>query len=301
MTGRQPAGTPARGADALLIAATLTWGVSFVIVKQALSASTPLAFLSIRFALATLALTPFVDFRAPWSRVELRGGLLLTLLLATGFACQAVGLQYTTPARSAFIVALSSVLAPLVALIVLRHRTGWMVLIALAIAGVGIYFLTSPDAGGLNRGDLWTMITAVVFGGHIVAVTELSKHYEARRLVWLQIAGTTVGVSIATLLLEPVRIAWSAGLIAALVFTGVIATALALVWQMRAQRHMSSARASLLLCLEPVVAAVTSWFYWGEELSLTQALGAALIFVGMVLAVLGEARDLAAQPVRPET
>lgn len=301
MTGRQPAGTPARGADALLIAATLTWGVSFVIVKQALSASTPLAFLSIRFALATLALTPFVDFRAPWSRGELRGGLLLTLLLATGFACQAVGLQYTTPARSAFIVALSSVLAPLVALIVLRHRTGWMVLIALAIAGVGIYFLTSPDAGGLNRGDLWTMITAVVFGGHIVAVTELSKHYEARRLVWLQIAGTTVGVSIATLLLEPVRIAWSAGLIAALVFTGVIATAVALVWQMRAQRHMSSARASLLLCLEPVVAAVTSWFYWGEELSLTQALGAALIFVGMVLAVLGEARDLAAQPVRPET
>jgi len=301
LTGRQPAGTPARGADALLIAATLTWGVSFVIVKQALSASTPLAFLSIRFALATLALTPFVDFRAPWSRVELRGGLLLTLLLATGFACQAVGLQYTTPARSAFIVALSSVLAPLVALIVLRHRTGWMVLIALAIAGVGIYFLTSPDAGGLNRGDLWTMITAVVFGGHIVAVTELSRHYEARRLVWLQIAGTTVGVSIATLLLEPVRIAWSAGLIAALVFTGVIATAVALVWQMRAQRHMSSARASLLLCLEPVVAAVTSWFYWGEELSLTQALGAALIFVGMVLAVLGEARDLAAQPVGPET
>ena len=301
MTGRQPAGTPTRGADALLIAATLTWGVSFVIVKQALSASTPLAFLSIRFAFATLALTPLVDFRAPWSRGELRGGLLLTLLLATGFACQAVGLQYTTPARSAFIVALSSVLAPLVALIVLRHRTGWMVLIALAIAGVGIYFLTSPDAGGLNRGDLWTMITAVVFGGHIVAVTELSKHYEARRLVWLQIAGTTVGVSIATLLLEPVRIAWSAGLIAALVFTGVIATAVALVWQMRAQRHMSSARASLLLCLEPVVAAVTSWFYWGEELSLTQALGAALIFVGMVLAVLGEARDLAAQPVRPET
>ena len=301
MTGRHPAGTSARGADALLIAATLTWGVSFVIVKQALSASTPLAFLSIRFAFATLALTPLVDFRAPWSGGELRGGLLLTVLLATGFACQAVGLQYTTPARSAFIVALSSVLAPLVALIVLRHRTGWMVLIALAIAGVGIYFLTSPDAGGLNRGDLWTMITAVVFGGHIVAVTELSKHYEARRLVWLQIAGTTVGVSIATLLLEPVRIAWSAGLIAALVFTGVIATAVALVWQMRAQRHMSSARASLLLCLEPVVAAVTSWLYWGEELSLTQALGAALIFVGMVLAVLGEARDLAAQPVRPET
>ncbi len=275
--------------------------MSFVIVKKALSDSTPLAFLSIRFALATVVLTPLVNFRTPWSRGELRGGLLLTVLLASGFACQAVGLQYTTPARSAFIVALSSVLAPIVALLALRHRIGWMVLTAVLIAGVGIYFLTAPDAGGLNRGDLWTLITAVVFGGHIVAVAELSKRYDARRLVWLQLVGTTVGVSVAMGLLERVRVSWSPGLIAALVFTGVIATALALVLQMRAQRHMSSARASLLLCLEPVFAALTSWLYWGEELSLTQALGAALIFAGMVLAVLGEARDLAAHPVTGES
>jgi drug/metabolite transporter (DMT)-like permease len=279
----------------LLIAATLTWGVSFVIVKKALSASTPLAFLGIRFALATLVLAPFVDFRTPWSRGEIRGGLLLTVLLASGFACQAVGLQYTTPARSAFIVALSSVLAPLVALVVLRHRTGWMVLVALAIAGVGIYFLTSPEAGGLNRGDLWTMITAVVFGGHIVAVTELSKGYNARRLVWLQIVGTTVGVVIAAFVLEDIRMAWSTTLIAALAFTGVIATAAALLWQMRAQRHMSSARASLLLCLEPVFAAVTSWLYWGETFTLSQAAGAVTILFAMMLAVWGEAKGLDAK------
>ena len=262
-----------------------------MIVKQALRDSTPLAFLSIRFLLATLALTPLVDFRAPWSRGELRGGLLLTVLLASGFACQVVGLEYTTPARSAFIVALSSVLAPIVALLALRHRIGWMVLTALLIAGVGIYFLTAPDAGGLNRGDLWTLITAVVFGGHIVTVTELSKRYDARRLVWLQLVGTTVGVTTAMALLERVRIVWSPALIGALIFTGVIATALALVLQMRAQRHMSSARASLLLCLEPVFAALTSWLYWGEELSLTQALGAVFVLGGMVLAILGEPRD----------
>jgi drug/metabolite transporter (DMT)-like permease len=105
----------------------------------------------------------------------------------------------------------------------------------------------------------------------------------------MQIMGTTVVVAVAAWLLESVRISWSTGLVAALVFTGVIATAAALVWQMRAQRYMSSARASLLLCLEPVVAAVTSWLYWGEELSLMQAIGAALIFAGMILTVLGEA------------
>lgn len=279
-----------RRADLLLIAATAVWGVSFVIVKGALAASTPLAFLALRFAIATAALAPFTDFRTPWSPAELRGGLLLTALLATGFATQAVGLQYTTPARSAFIVALSSVLAPLVALIVLRHRPGWAVLVAVGIAGVGIYLLTAPDAGGLNRGDLWTLVTAVVFGGHIVAVAELSKRHDARRLVWLQLAGTTVGAAVAAAFLEPVRVTFSPELIGALLFTGVIAAAAALVWQMRAQRQMSSARAALLLCFEPVFATVASWVWLGERLSVTQWVGAGLIIGGMLLAELPAAR-----------
>jgi drug/metabolite transporter (DMT)-like permease len=275
-----------RRADALLLAATAVWGVSFVVVKGALTASSPLAFLALRFAIATAALAPFVDFRTRWSASELRAGLLLTAVLATGFATQAVGLQYTTPARSAFIVAFSSVLAPVVALVALRHRPGWVVGGAVLIAGVGIYFLTAPDAGGLNRGDLWTLITAVVFGGHIVAVTELSRRHDARRLVWLQLAGTTVGTTVAATLLESVRLEWSLGLVGALVFTGVVATALALVWQMRAQRHMSSARAALVLCFEPVFATIASWVWLGERLSVTQWIGAGLIVAGMILAEL---------------
>ena len=273
-----------RRADALLLAATAVWGVSFVIVKGALAASSPLAFVALRFAIATVALAPFVDFRTRWSGAELRAGLLLTALLATGFATQAVGLQYTTPARSAFIVAFSSVLAPVVALVALRHRPGWVVGAAVLIAGVGIYFLTAPEAGGLNRGDLWTLITAFVFGGHIVAVTELSRRHDARRLVWLQLAGTTVGATVAAALLESVRLEWSLSLVGALLGTGVVATALALVWQMRAQRHMSSARAALVLCFEPVFATLASWVWLGERLSVTQWIGASLIVAGMILA-----------------
>jgi drug/metabolite transporter (DMT)-like permease len=180
------------------------------------------------------------------------------------------------------------VLAPVVGLVVLRHKIGWMVGVAVAIAGAGIYFLTAPDAGGLNRGDLWTLITAVVFGGHIVAVTELSRRYDARRLVFWQIAGTAIGVGMASLILEQLRFEWSLGLGAALVFTGVLATAAALVWQMRAQREMSSTRAALLLCFEPVFAAITSWVVLNEQFSAMQIAGGALIVGAMMLAALGE-------------
>jgi len=274
----------------MLITAAAVWGVSFVVVKDALTSASPLLFLALRFTIATLVLAPFVDLRGGFSRAELRAGVVLTALLASGFATQAYGLQYTTPARSAFIVAMSSVLAPFIALVLLKHRTGWMVLLALVIAGSGIYFLTAPDTGGLNRGDLWTLITAVVFGGHIVAVSEFSKRFDAQRLVWLQLPGTALGTLIAALLLEQLRFDWSFSLIAALLFLAVMSTVVALVWQFRAQREMSSARASLLFCLEPVFAALTSWLFWGETFSASQGFGALLILAGMVLAVVGEAR-----------
>lgn len=279
-----------RHADLLLIAAAAVWGVSFVVVKEALTAASPLLFLAARFSLATLALAPLARLRTGFSPAELRAGVVLTLLLASGFATQAYGLQFTTPARSAFIVAMSSVLAPFFALVLLRHRTGWMVLVALLIAGIGIYFLTAPDAGGLNRGDLWTLVTSVVFGGHIVAVSEFSKRFDAQRLVWLQLPGTAIGTLVAALLFEDMRFDWSLSLVAALLFLAVMSTAVALVWQFRAQREMSSARASLIFCFEPVFAALTSWLFWGERFSASQGMGAGLILGGMVLAVVGEAR-----------
>jgi len=281
-----------RRADLLLITAAAVWGVSFVVVKEALTSASPLLFLAARFTIATLVLAPLADLRSRFSAAELRAGLILTLLLASGFATQAYGLQYTTPARSAFIVAMSSVLAPMIALVVLRHRLAWQLLVALVVATLGLYFLTAPDAGGLNRGDLWTLVTAVVFGGHIVAVSEFSKRFQAERMVWLQLPGTAIGTLIAALLLERLRFEWSVGLGAALLFLGVMSTAVALVWQMRAQREMSSARASLLFCLEPVFAATTSRLFWGEQFSVSQGLGGALILAGMVLAVIGEAQHV---------
>jgi drug/metabolite transporter (DMT)-like permease len=270
----------------LLVAACALWGASFVVVKDALDAATPLTFVTLRFALAALALSPFVDLRRPFPRAELAGGLLLTALLAVGFAAQTYGLVYTTPSRSAFIVALSSVLAPAVAFAALRQRPRIWVLAALAVAGVGLYYLTAPGAGGLNRGDAWTFVTAIAFAAQIVAVAQLATRYDARRLVWLQIVGTTAVLAVAAPLLEAPAVDWSPRLVAALAYTAVFATVVTFLWQMRAQRHMSSARAALLFCFEPVFAALTSWLALGERLSAAQWLGGGLILAGMVLAEL---------------
>ena len=241
-TSRPPDRTSARRADLTLLLATLVWGTSFVVVKAALAASTPLAFTALRFAIATVVLTPFARLRQPFAGPELGAGALLGALLAVGFAVQAVGLVFTTPARSAFIVATSSVLAPVVAFIAVREQPRLWVIGALGVAGAGMYLLAAPGTGALNRGDVWTLVTALCFAGQIVAVTALSRRHDPVRLVWMQTLWTAGGAGLAAIAFEHVRVEWSAGLLGALGYAAVFATALALLWQMRAQREMSSAR-----------------------------------------------------------
>ena len=272
-----------RQADVALLLATALWGTSFVAVKSALADATPFAFLTARFGVAALALLPGTRLRPPPTGRELWGGLLLGVLVAIGFVAQTAGLVITTPSRSAFIVAVSSVLAPVIALHRRSERPSWLMAAALALATLGIYLLTAPDAGGLNRGDLLTLICAACFGGQIVVVTELAKQYDPRRLVFVQIAATAVIAALAAALLERPHITWTPRFIGALGYTVVFASTICFVLQLRAQREMSIARAALIFCFEPLFAAVTSWLVLGERLSLVQWSGGALILAGMVL------------------
>jgi len=274
-----------RRADVLLLAACLIWGVSFVIVKGALDDSSPLAFVALRFALAAVVFAPFAGLGTPFTRQELAAGALLALLLGAGFIAQAAGLVYTTPSRSAFLVAISSVLAPPIALLVLRERPRVAAIVALVVAAFGTWLLTAPAGGsGLNRGDALTLITAAAFGAQIVAITALSRRHAAARLVWLEIVGTALLAGIGAPLVEDVHVRWTTGFVAALAFTAVGATVLALLWQLKAQRVMSSTRAAVLFCSEALFAALTSWIVTGERLATGQWLGGVCILAAMIVA-----------------
>ncbi|PYP50713.1 MAG: hypothetical protein DMD45_10140 [Gemmatimonadetes bacterium] len=235
-------GVTRRQADLALLAATFLWGTSFVAVKSALADATPFAFIAVRFGIAALVLAPGTPFRPTPDRAELRGGLLLGALVAVGFISQTAGLVITTPSRSAFIVAVSSILAPVIAL--------------------------------------------ACFGGQIVAVTALSRRYDARRLVFCQIATTALLGALAAGLLEHPHVRWTPRFLGALGYTVLFASTICFLLQVSAQRHMSSARAALIFCFEPLFAALTSWLVLGERLSLVQWVGGTLILLGMLAAEL---------------
>src|ERR1700730_10139359 len=91
-------------ADLALVGCTVIWGCTFVVVKGALAHASVFAFLGTRFVLATLLMGLIFRYDVRrLTRAELVGGALIGFFMFTGYACQTLGLEKTTPSKAGFI------------------------------------------------------------------------------------------------------------------------------------------------------------------------------------------------------
>lgn len=274
---------------AALVFIAIVWGCTFTVIKQTLTLVSPLVFLALRFLLASALVAPW--FRG-LTRRELAGGAVLALLFWAGFVFQTVGLQYTTPSRSAFITGLSTPLVPLAYFAIYRRPPSFAVLLAVVATGVGMYLLTRPGgmSAGLNRGDLLTLACAALFAFQIVAVGHYAPLTRPTRLLALELGLTGVLSLVAAPLLETPRLTPGAPLVLGLAFVSVTA-ALTFYLQLGAQKVVSPAAAAIIFTIEPVAAALTSWIVLREVLTPSQWLGGLLILGGAVLPFVLPAAD----------
>jgi drug/metabolite transporter (DMT)-like permease len=287
-------------ADLALLALTLLWGTTFLLVKNALVGTSTGAFLALRFAVAAAALGAVWLARRDRPTPGLwRHGFLLGLCMLGGFAFQTLGLRHTTPARSGFLTGLSVLLVPFIARFALGRRVPAFAWVGVALALAGMLALTRPFGGGeidaaVRLGDLLTVGCALCYAFQITYTSEWSSRHPLAALVFLQVATTLAG-SFLLLPLEPVRVAWGAPLAATVIFTGVGMTAGAFFVMNWAQRHTTAVRAALVFSLEPVAAALFSNLVGGEPLGAWDWAGGALIVAGVAVGELGSA--LFARPV----
>ena len=281
-------------ADLALLLLTLVWGTTFTLVKRVLDAGTsPGAFLSLRFGLATAVLGAIWLWRRPRATPGLlRDGGLLGLAMFAGFALQTFGLRFTTPARSGFITGLAVVIVPLIARFLQGRRVGGPAWTGVVLAVVGLGMLTRPFGGdasaAIRLGDLLTLGCAFAYAFQIIWTSEFSPRHSLVSLTLVQIAVTFVG-SLGLLAFEPVRVAPSAELAGTVAFTGLVMTVGAFFVMNWAQRHTTAVRAAIIYALEPPAAAVFSHLVTGEVLPAVGLAGGALILLGIVVAEVGGA------------
>lgn len=277
---------PRYRADLALVFICFIWGSTFVVVKGALSHVSPLLFLALRFVIATAVLN--LTFRGAARGIYrtkpiLAGGALAGTFLFLGFVLQTVGLRYTTPSKSAFLTGLSIVMVPIFAAVFERKPPGHSEVFGIALAGIGMALMTlHRDTLALERGDLLTIGCAAAFAVHILLVGHLAPKLGFQALALAQITMAAL-LSLGTFSwVEKPSVRWTPGLIAAVVITGLFATALAFAVQAWAQQYTTPTRTALIFAAEPLFAWITSFLVAGETLSGRAAMGAALILAGIL-------------------
>ena len=181
------------------------WGVTFVIVKNALADIGPFLFVGIRFLLASLLLAAlsFKDIlkvRFP----TLTTGSLLGIFLCIGYSFQTLGLKYTTSSNAGFITGVSVVLVPLIYALINKKKPGLITSLTVIMAALGLFFISFPSGSfRLNYGDMLVLICAFGFAMHIITVDLYSHKHNAVAITAVQILFVGLVCSIIGLIVEP--------------------------------------------------------------------------------------------------
>jgi drug/metabolite transporter (DMT)-like permease len=163
----------------------------FVVVKAALADSSPLAFISMRFIVAStllaLVFRPALAKGRP-NRAGWAAGCGCALFLFLGFAFQTAGLRFTSASNSAFLTGLYVVMVPLIssALSGKAVRAWEWAACFMALAGTGL--MTGAGSAHFNKGDLLTIASAAAFSAHMVAVAHWSTKLSYEWLTTIQVA-----------------------------------------------------------------------------------------------------------------
>ena len=259
-----------------LILVTAVWGVTFVQVKDAIEIYPLLAFLAVRYAIATgvLGIAGAARLRT-LGRSGFAAGAVLGALLGLGIGLQTAGLERTTVSSTGFITGLYVVLTPIFGLLLFRTRVAVEVWLGVMLSGVHV---------GSAAGDALVLASTSAQALQIVMVERYANRYDAIALTLVEmstccLAFLALALAAGDLSVPRGRMVW-----AALIVTGVFASALAYLIQVWAQRRLSAARIALVFALETVFAGFFGFALAGDRLGWLGWGGCAVILAGIVVA-----------------
>ena len=267
-----------------LILVTAVWGVTFVQVKDAVELYPLLAFLAIRYVIATAALAPIALRRlGGFGREGLVAGAVLGSLIALGIGLQTAGLERTTVTSTGFITGLYVLFTPLLGLALFRTPIPRSLWAGVALALLGLALLAGVPQGS-GRGDLLVLVSAFVQAVHIVMVERYANRFDVFALTFVQVAAAAVAFGAVSLAFEEPTVPRGWTVWSALIVTGLFAVAFAYVVQVWAQRRVSATRIAIVFSLETVFAGLFGYLLAGDRLGALGFAGCAAIFAGIVVA-----------------
>lgn len=268
----------------LLLGASII-GLAAILVRLSDAGSAATGFWRLVFATPLLALIAHRSgsLRGAPSKWAMLAGLFFALDL--GF--WHYGIHYTSVANATVLTNLTPVVVTAFAWIFLKQRPRALFLVAVAAAVGGASMMAIEATGGAPRnqplGDALSLITAFWYALYFLAITEGRKSEGASRIMlWAGLTGAPLLLGAAALLGEQLMPTTVTGW-AACVGLGLmhVAGQGSIAWAMG---RLPTPTASVVVLVQPVVAAALGYVLFAEHIGPLQGLGAAVTLGGVILA-----------------
>lgn len=274
-----------------ILAATLIFGSSFLIMKQAVDGIPVFTLLAIRFTGAGVMFA--LIFWKKWrllNKETLIGGAVLGTLMFLGYAFQTYGLsgigswEGTTPGKNAFLTATYCVLVPFLSWMLTRKRPDRYNVAAALLCLLGTGLVSLNEDFTVVGGDILTLICGIAFSLHILAVDKYAKTCDILLLTVLQFLFMALwswaGIFLAG---ETMTSLPSGSDLLRLGYLAVCASGLAMLFQNIGQANTPPATGAVLLSLEAPFGVMFSVLFGSERPTAQMYLGFALIFFAVIL------------------
>ena len=276
-------------ADLLLLTVAIAWGVTFLMVQDAISTTPVYAFLFFRFALASILMF-IISYRFlnELNKKTILYGVILGIFLFSAFATQTFGLMYTKSSIVAFITGLNVICVPFLTYLFFKDKIKLNVLIASFIAVIGLYLLTMSGTLVFEKGEFLTLICAILFALQIIFTGKFSNQVNVFLLVLFQLITVSILALIFSLSLDSVtfNIPYNYAFFKAVIITAIFATVYSFLIQTYMQQFTTATKTAIIFTMEPVSAAIFAYFTANEVLTIVQFIGAVLIILATLIAEL---------------
>lgn len=269
-----------------LLLATLIWGSSFIIMKDALDNIGTFFLLAVRFTGACILLAiVFFKKLKKLNKDVVKAGFVMGTALIAAYIFQTFGLAETTPGKNAFLTAGYCILVPFLFWAVAGARPDRYNIIAAVMCVAGIGLVALDDNLAIGRGDLLTLLCCIFYALHIVVSARYTQTYDVMLLTLLQFFFAAVWSSALCLIFEPLPSAaeippytWFG-----LAYLCVFATAGALGLQTFGLKYTAPSAGALILSLESVFGVIFSIMVGAEVVTPRLMLGFVVIFIAIVV------------------
>lgn len=280
----------------LLLITAFIWGSTFVAQRAGMEFVGPFTFNTVRSFLGAFSLLFLIIIfkikKGPnrkmnkWAerRYFIGAGIILGIALFFASGVQQVGMVYTTASKAGFISSMYIVLVPLISLILGRKipKTIWL---GVFLGVFGLYFLCAKDGlDALGYGDLLVLASALLFAIHILIIDYFAPKVDSVKLSCVQFFVCGIISLFPMFCFETPSIEALLNCKWALLYAGVLSSAVAYTLQIMGQKDTDPAIASLILSLEGVFAVLSGFLILGETLTMREFFGCFLMFGAIIAA-----------------